>query len=74
MLFEELYDSVMNRHDRSRHRMKEEGQVILRRLHELLEAADANQTHSPFTDGPSKGNPDAQWARAKTDRNDRGLG
>ena len=74
MLFEELYDSVMNRHHRSQYRMKEEGQVILKRLHELLKAADANQTNSPFTDGPGRSNPDAQRAKAKTDRNDRDLG
>lgn len=70
----ELYDSAMNRHHRSRYRMKEEGQVILRSLHELLEAADANQTNSPFTDGSSKSNPDSQWPKAKTDRSDRDLG
>ena len=43
MLFEEVYDSLVHRQRVSRAMAEEEGRVILRRLHELLDkAADVN--------------------------------
>ena len=46
MLFKGLVDCVLQRHRMGEATMKEEGQLILERLHELLDDRNQSQTSS----------------------------